>query len=207
MKNVFLFCIKKMALLSTAGAFVFLTGCTQTIPSQYYLLNPVADAAATSTLDANKLHIIGIGPIKFPKYLNRTQLVYYSGTNKLVINEFDRWAEPLDQNFNRVLRTNLTRLVSSSYATGYPWKRAMPIQYQVIMEVHQFEMQSDGTVNLSAHWAVVNLQKNKKIEVVKKFNYSQKLDTVDHKKIVYELSTALEKLSEDIAKELQQLLN
>ncbi len=183
-----------------------ITGCTTTTPSQYYLLSPIQDPEPASIPHTEKIHIIGVGPIKFPKYLNRSPIVRFSGSNKVLVDDFNRWAESLEQNFSRVLRINLTRLLTSSYAIEYPWKRAMNVRYQIMLEVHQFETDSSGNVNLSAHWAILNLAENKKIEVVRKFNYSQKLDSITYEKIVAGQSRALEKLSQKIAGEISKLV-
>lgn len=196
----------QIAFVLTLVVVSILTACTHTTPSQYYLLSPVKDTTQSSAEDVKNLHVIGIGPIKFPKYLNRSPIVRFSSENEVVVDEFNRWAEPLEQNFSRVLRTNLTRLVPSSYALEYPWRRSMNVRYQVMLEVHQFETHPDGNVNLSAHWVILNLAKKKKVEVVRKFNYSKKISEVSYANMVAEQSKALETLSQDIAKEIQKLL-
>ena len=178
-----------------------------TTPSEYYVLSPISDANSTSFPDVDKIQVIGVGPITFPKYLNRQQLVRFSGDNEVVVEEFNRWAEPIDQNFTRVLRTNLTRLLPTSYAISYPWKRAMNVRFQVILDIHQFETVSEGSVNLKAHWAIFNIEKDKKLEVAHKFSYRKKMDGIDYAKIVAEQSKALEALSKDIAKEMQKLMD
>jgi uncharacterized lipoprotein YmbA len=185
---------------------VIMTGCSHTAPSKYYVLTPIKDTATPTEFDAGKIHIIGVGPVKFPKYLNRSQLIRFSGENEVVLEEFNRWAEPIEQNFTRVLRTNLTRLLESSYAIDYPWKRSLNVRYQIMLDIHQFETDPDGSVTLKAHWAIFSLSKNKKMEVVRKFKYSKKLDEIDFSKIVAQQSKALEMLSQDIAKEMQKLV-
>jgi len=199
MKNgLFVFCLTFITIIS---------GCTHTVPSKYYVLSPIKDTTPSSELDAGKTHIIGVGPIKFPKYLDRSQIIRFSGNNEVVVEESIRWAEPFEQNFTRVLRTNLTRLLTSSYAIDYPWKRSTNVRFQIMLDIHQFETGPDGTVTLSAHWAIFNLPENKKIELVRKFKYSYKLDGIDYSKIVAHKSKALEKLSQDIANELQKLID
>ncbi len=184
-----------------------MAGCSATAPSKYYVLSPIKDTATASFPDADKIWVIGVGPIKFPKYLNRSQLIRLTGDNEVAVEEFNRWAEPFDENFTRVLRANLTMLLASSYAIDYPWKRAMNVQYQVTLDIHQFEADPGGNVNMTAHWAIFNLKKGKKLEVARKFSYSQKIDGIDYVKIVAEQSRALEMLSRDIATEMQKLLN
>jgi len=184
-----------------------ITGCTHTEPSKYYVLSPIKDTAPPSATNTEKKHIIGVGPVKFPKYLDRSQIIRFSGDNEVVIEEYNRWAEPIEQNFTRVLRTNLTRLMDYSYAIDYPWKSSLNVRFQVMVDIHQFETGPDGTVSLNAHWAIFNLAKNKKIETVRKFKYSNKLDEINYSKIVAQQSKALENLSQDIAKEIQKLLD
>ena len=55
--------------------------------------------------------VIGVGPITVPKYLDRPQIVTRSGRNQLALGEFDRWAEPLQDNVLRVLAENLAFLI------------------------------------------------------------------------------------------------
>lgn len=192
------------------GLFVLLliiTGCSASTPSKYYVLSPIKDTATASFPGVDKIQVIGVGPIKFPKYLSRSQLIRFSGNNEVVVEEFNRWAEPFDQNFTRVLRTNLTRLLTSTYVIDYPWKRAMNVQYQVALDVHQFEADPDGSVTMKVHWAIFNLKKGKKLVVARKFSYGKKINGIDYAKIVAEQSRALEVLSREIAIEMKKLLD
>lgn len=184
----------------------FVTGCSHTEPSRYYVLNPIADTTSSSTPGFETKHIIGVGPIKFPEYLTRSQIIRFSGKNEILVDEYNRWAEPIEENFTRVLRTNLTRLLPSSYAIGYPWERAQKVRFQVMLDIHQFEMEPDGTVSLNAHWTIYKVSKNKSIVMVKKFKYRNKLNETDYSNAVAEQSKAIEKLSQDIAEEIQKLL-
>lgn len=183
-----------------------ITGCSHTEPSRYYILSPIKDTTSLTSSDFETKHIIGVGPIKFPDYLARSQIIRFSGKNEILVDEYNRWAEPIEQSFTRVLRTNLTRLLPSSYAIGYPWERALKVRFQVMLDIHQFEIESDGTVSLNAHWTIFNVSKKKNIEMVKKFNYSNKLNETHYSNIVAEQSKAIEKLSRDIAEEIQKLL-
>src|SRR5262245_47155811 len=77
-------------------------------PSRYFALASLPrtgqrtqDAAGTNAL------VLGIGPIKFPGYLDRQQFVTRVSQNRFAVAENDRWAEPLEENFSRVLSQNL----------------------------------------------------------------------------------------------------
>lgn len=184
----------------------YITGCSQTKPSRYYVLSPIKDTAPLSASDPNKKYIIGVGPIKFPKYLTRSQIIHFSGNNEIIVDEYNRWAEPVAQNVTRVLRTNLIKLLPSSYAIGYPWERALNVHYQLMLDIHQFEAGPDGTVTLNAHWTIYNVSETKYIEVIRHFKYSNKIKEINYSNIFAEKSKALEKLSIDITKEIQILL-
>jgi len=208
--------MKKLLYVPYKGALILcalillssLSACSTTAPSKYYLLSPTEDTTpASSKTNIEDISIIGVGPIKFPKYLSRSQITRFSNDNEILVEEFNRWAEPLEQNFSRVLRVNLSRLIPSSYAIDYPWKRSLNVRYQVMLDVHQFETTSDGRVNLNAHWVLFDLSKNNKIKSIRKFNYTTKVKGIEHSKAVALQSAALEKLSKEIATELKNLLD
>ncbi|HEX5606452.1 MAG TPA: PqiC family protein, partial [Candidatus Binatia bacterium] len=64
---------------------------------------------------------LGIGPIKIPRYLDREQLVTRISQNRFAIAENDRWAEPLEENFSRVLSENLSILLQIDRVAAFPW--------------------------------------------------------------------------------------
>ncbi len=206
MKNMLSKLNKTLFILLSVIIVSSLTACGTTKPSKYYLLSSIEDTIPSSKTSSDGISIIGVGPIKFPKYLSRSQITRFSSDNEIIVEEFNRWAEPLEQNFARVLRSNLTRLIPSSYAINYPWKRSLNVKYQVMLDIHQFETTSDGKVILNAHWVVFNTSKNNKIISIRKFNYSTKVKHINNAKAVTLQSIAVEKLSREIAEKLQSLL-
>lgn len=198
---------KKVSILFFIILIGSLAGCSSTKPSKFYMLSPITDTAPSSASDSDKKYIVGVGPIKFPEYLARSQIIRFSGSNEVVVGEFNRWAEPVEENVTRVLRTNLNRLLKSSYAVNFPWERALKVRFQVMVDIHQFETTPDGNVDLDAHWTIFKLSEKKTAEIVRSFKYRKKLDGMDYSKIVAQKSTALEMMSKDIAKEMQKLLD
>ena len=73
---------------------------------------------------------LGIGPIKFPGYLDRQEIVVRSAQNRLMFLSTDRWAEPLQENFSRVLSENLALLLDTDLIIIYPWSPANRPRYQ-----------------------------------------------------------------------------
>jgi hypothetical protein len=99
---------------------------------------------------------VGIGPIKFPGYLDRQQLVTRISPNRFAVAENDRWAEPLEENFARVLSQNLSILLQTDRIVVYPWERTQQPIYQVQVEVLRFEPNSEQVVELWARWRITD---------------------------------------------------
>ncbi len=127
------------------------TGCGSSKPSRYYLLSALGPAESAKQ---DRSVSVGIGPIEFPKYLDRPQIVTRGSRNRLYLGEFDRWAEPLEKNFTRVLVENLAVLLSTDDVVDYPWKRSMQIDYQIIVTVNRFDAAKGGNTVLNVRWTV-----------------------------------------------------
>jgi uncharacterized lipoprotein YmbA len=103
--------------------------------TRYYVLSPPSiSELKTEVLDDTKSVAIGLGPVTFPEYLNRPQVVVRGSRNQLQMAEFARWAEPLVENFSRVLAENLSSLLATNHITLYGSKRSMPTNYQVTVD-------------------------------------------------------------------------
>ena len=59
--------------------------------------------------------------------------------NQLALGEFDRWAEPLQDNFARVLAENLARLIPTDQVLLHAWPRSATLDYQVTVDVLHFD--------------------------------------------------------------------
>ena len=102
---------------------------------------------------------LGIGPVKIPGYLDRAQLVTRVSQNRFAVAENDRWAEPLEENFSRVLSLNLSILLQTDRIVPYPWERSQQPAYQVQVEVLRFEPNAEQLVELWARWSIIDSTK------------------------------------------------
>src|SRR5690349_19923056 len=103
---------------------VALAGCVgSSRASRFYTLSPaeVPDGAAASPVAAT----LAVGPVEIPDYLDRQQIVSRTGTNELVLADFDRWGGTLDREIDRSLVATLgPRLAPRSIAVA-PWRSAL----------------------------------------------------------------------------------
>jgi len=139
------------------------TGCSLGIlepskdPSQFYVLTPVSSAASVpltyGTGRAPTEISIGLGPVKFPAYLAREEIVTRSSPNKVDISDIDRWAEPLDKNFVTVLAQNLTVQLGAHVKT-FPWYRPANLDYQIALDIARFDTDAKGTAQVAGRWDI-----------------------------------------------------
>ncbi len=126
-------------------------------PSRFFALTslPRTSQRAESTAETNAL-ALGIGPVKFPGYLDRQQFVTRISQNRFAVAENDRWAEPLEENFSRVLSQNLSILLQTNRIVAFPWERNQRPTYQVQVEVLRFEPNAEQIVELWARWIILD---------------------------------------------------
>ena len=155
------------------------------------------DAAGTNAL------ALGIGPIKFPGYLDRQQIVTRISQNRFAVAENDRWAEPLEENFSRVLSQNLSILLQTDRIVAYPWVRSQQPTYQVQVEVLRFEPNAEQVVELWARWSIID-GTNKTVSV-KETYLTQPARDKSTEASVAALSETVADLSREIAGAIRNL--
>ena len=183
-----------------------LAGCGTSQPTRYYLLSAGAPDAAGVSVRPELT--IGVGPVILPPYLDRRELVSRAGSNELNVAVYDQWAEPLEENFGRVVREDLGQRLATDRIIRLPLKRslrsALVMDYQVAIAVRQFEKTPDGSVVLIARWIVMDNDKNEL--ALRRSRYSQTPAGDDYAAQAAAQSQVLGQLSEEIAATIIELL-
>ena len=125
-------------------------GCASTPPSRFYTLSATA---TPSTAAASSLMIV-VGPVSVPAVVDRLEIVVSSGSNELKLDEFNRWASPLQDNLSRVIAENLVAILGTRRVTLFPQMPSTTAQYRVAIEVHRFESAIGTSTTLDAVWTV-----------------------------------------------------
>ena len=146
--------LSMMARAALLGGLLALAGCAGSESVRYYVLN-VSSTAPVSGAAIRDI-AVGIGPVEFPEYLDRPQIVTRTSQNELYMADFDRWAESLKDNTIRVLAEDLATLLPSRRVVTYPWKRATPVDYQVTIQVSRFDRLEQGESVLAVRWRVLD---------------------------------------------------
>jgi uncharacterized lipoprotein YmbA len=129
-----------------------LAGCADSQPTRFYTLSGLAAESGEALPALAPDLTVGVGPVTLPPYLDRPQLVTRAGSNRMILADFDSWAEPLQGLFARVLADNLALLLGTDDVVLLPQRRPMPLNYQVEVDVTRFDVDTAGNANLDARW-------------------------------------------------------
>jgi uncharacterized lipoprotein YmbA len=193
-------CARTLAVLLS---MLLVSGCATTSrPVDFYTLSPAIVAGAPGSPAANcRDVVIGIGPVLWPRYIDRPQIVTRLSPNRISFDEFHRWAGPLEEDFERVLIDNLSRLLQTDYVIKSPGKLPYKPRYRVQIQINQFDGQPGDAVTLKAAWSLVDQSGDKEPALQESLIY-QTTAGEGYEAMVAAASEAVAELSRRIAADL-----
>jgi uncharacterized protein len=132
----------------------------------FFMLTPIPDDKASNVNAAGPVPgsfapiELGLGPIRFPVYLDRLEMVTRIDENRFAISETNRWAAPLDGAFSGILAQDLTSRIPESRVALYPWYNDHLPDFQIIIDVQRFDVTVQGLANLEATWTIKDAKNN-----------------------------------------------
>ena len=198
------------AMLTAVGfcvSLMALAGCGTSAPTRFYVLSPMpaSEEGSQVVLDERCL-AIGIGPITLPQYLERPQIVTRLNSNEMKLADFDQWAEPLKDNFTRVLAENLSALLCADAMAVFPWSGSTPVDYQVQVEVIRLDGAFGGEAVMTARWAIMGEDSRKVLYTTTSSYRAPVPDSEDYSPLVVTQSRLLEKFSNDVAEAIKEVM-
>ncbi|HVO11431.1 MAG TPA: PqiC family protein [Vicinamibacteria bacterium] len=144
----------------TVAALVMLTaGCVslkRTPEPRLFVLRalatPTAPPAAAPSGGEPVLALFGV---RVPDHLERPQLVVWVEPNELRIDEFLRWAEPLDAGVTRTLGDDLQALLPAYRVVRAPWPAATSPRCRLATDLRVFGTQPDGRVTIEGSYTLL----------------------------------------------------
>ena len=185
----------------TFGIFVVVfSGCASSPPTRFFVLSSSPNFEKVPNREGERCFAIGIGPVKLPEYLNQPEIVTRITQNELRLDEFAKWAEPLEDNISRALAENLPSLLCTRSIAIFPWKGGTPMDYRI--DVHVIQM--DGVLGKSAlldvTWSIADGTDRKKLPLItKRSTYREPTEGGDYGTFVSAQSRNLASLSREIA--------
>jgi uncharacterized lipoprotein YmbA len=178
---------------------VGLTACGAGTPSRFYVLSTTAELETQEGMfRAKRRRTIGIGPIKLPAYLDKSQIVTKATRYRLDLAELDQWAEPLKDNVSRVLVEDISILLASDRVHAFPASTSLRDDFQVSIDILAFDCRLVGGCTLTVRWSVFDLRKNRVVSA-KRSEYAKVSGQAGYEALAQAMSEALAELSREIA--------
>jgi uncharacterized lipoprotein YmbA len=191
--------------LAVVGLGILLAGCSilqpRPDPSRFFVLTPTAQPAARHSEHPLRL---GLGPISFPAYLQRPQMVTRIGANEITLSEIHRWGAPIEDNFARVLAQDLSEILGTEQITIYPWFSTLALDYAISVDLSEFDVDNEGGARLLARWRIFDGAKAKSLRTGLA-NLHERATDDSPDAAVAALSRLVEKLGHELAAGIEAL--
>ncbi len=187
-----------------AGLLLICAGCVQsTPPVRYYTLSPQESVIKKrAEEETGSGPVIGVGPAVVSGIYDKPQIVTRMDANSIHVDEFHRWAAPLEENIISALAENMMAVFPKSHIAVYPWDDAMSPVFRVKLYVYQFDGSWDRGVRLVTQWIITSGHLSDK-PIVRTSIIEKPIDANTYEALVKAQSAALALLSLEIATEIQ----
>lgn len=137
------------AVVAWAALAVLGVGCSSTPQARFYTLSPTSTPpAASSELS------VAVGPVAVPAAVDRPQIVVSLGPNSVWLDEFNRWAAPLQDDIARVVAENLVAMLGTPRVARASQTVSAGFSYRAVIAVESFESVPGEMARLDAVWTV-----------------------------------------------------
>jgi uncharacterized lipoprotein YmbA len=146
-----------VVIAATAAAALGPAGCVslkRTPEARFFVLRSVVEPPEAPA-GSSPAGLVGLLPVRLPGHLERPQLVTWTGPGELRIDEYLRWAEPIDVGVGRTLAENLDALLPDHPVIRSPWAAAVTPFCRVRVDLRVFGVQESGDVRLEGRWALL----------------------------------------------------
>ena len=195
--------MRTLTRVTTIGMALIISACGSSPPVYYYTLEPLESGYNRVETE---FFSVGVGPLRSPDHLTRARFVTRGTNSEMIVDDFHRWVEPIDEAVHRIVSSNLDNLIDGAVVLAYPYPHYKGHDYRVIGRINRFDADSSGRVVLQIHWAVLNQDADFVVRPKRSRYEHQASSASDYGSIARAMSEALQSFSRDIAAELQQVL-
>ena len=153
--------------------------------------------------DAEESLAIGIGPLRLPDYLSRARIVTRRGDSEVIVDDFNRWAEPVEDAMHRIIATNVDSLLENVVVVGFPYNHYADMDGQVIGRIDRFDTDENGRVVLLAQWGILTPDSDVIVAPRRSRYEAQAAIVGDYSAIAAAMSEVIAEFSRDIAREFE----
>lgn len=125
------------------------SGCGASTPARFYTLSSTATSAGAPPRSDRVM----VWPVTVPAAVDQPQFVVQSASNRVEVDEFNRWAAPLNEGIARAVAGDLAVLLGTPDVIAGPLANFNPA-YQVEIDVQRFESVRGQAALVEAVWVV-----------------------------------------------------
>lgn len=137
--------------LLAVGFVVLLAACGSSPPVHYYSLQSLE---LDYLEDVDDSAVMYLGPLRLPEYVARTQLVTRGEGAVVIVDDYHRWAEPLDDAIPRIVAANVDHLLDRVVVVPFPQGNLLEPDYRLQGSIVRFDADRAGRAVLIVQWAI-----------------------------------------------------
>ena len=183
---------------------MLLGGCGSSPPVRYYDLEVLETGYVA---DGETYLTVGVGPLRTPDYLSRSQLVTRGSDATIIVDDFNRWIEPVDDAIYRIISGNLDNLIDAAVVVSFPYTHIADLDYQLIGRISRFDADQDGTAVLQIQWGVITSRDDFVVRLKRARYEARAAQAGDYPALARAMSEVLQQFSRDVAAELQAIMS
>lgn len=170
-----------------------LSGCSTSLPPVFFTLD---DGAPVTRIQGTSPSV-AITQVSLPDLIDRPQMVVRTSTNRVLVSEQQRWAEPLRRAIPRVLADDLGRLLNSSRVISIPVDfQRYDADYRVSLDVLRLDATEKQGADIDILWRIEARQGR---TIVGRSNLHEPADHDRHLDLVQAQRRGLARVAAEIA--------
>ena len=126
-----------------------LAACGTSAQPHFYSLSSTAAPGAAQSAPIAVL----VGPVAVPAAVDRPQFVVQKASNRVDIDEFNRWSAPLNDSIARVIASDLSTQLGTPNVATAPLAN-FAADYRVTIDIQRFDTIEGQGVAIEAVWVV-----------------------------------------------------
>lgn len=147
--------MRALLAIAVALAATIVNGCASSPQASFYTLSVerAQEQTGNNTSASIPTWAIVMGGVTVPEIDDRPQFVRRADVNRITLDEFSRWAEPLKSQVRRVIAADLAVQFPGALVSAYPQNVAPVPTYIVSVDVESFESAPEAA-SVSVLWSV-----------------------------------------------------
>lgn len=179
-----------------AGLVLVLAGCGASPPVRFYSLQALE---LVHEPDPDGAAVMSLGPLSLPDYLARTQFVTRGDGAEVIVDDYHRWAEPLDDAITRIVAVNVDNLVDGLIVVAFRSSNLVESDYRAQASIVRFDADQDGRAFLVVQWGIATPDGDVVVPARRSEYQAQASRSGDPGAIAIALNDTIAQLSREIA--------